>query len=77
MATEPSKKGKTGGYALAKPAHDIRIGDIIRQGNHATTGSPGVAPALRGERMSTGLINSDMQPSRHTDRLLVAFAKIV
>lgn len=25
-----SKKGKTGGYALAKPAAEIRIGEIIR-----------------------------------------------
>jgi Rrf2 family protein len=25
-----SKKGKGGGYTLAKPAHDIRIGHIIR-----------------------------------------------
>jgi Rrf2 family protein len=25
-----SKKGKAGGYALARPAHSIRVGDIIR-----------------------------------------------
>ena len=25
-----SKKGKAGGYALAKPAHEIRVGQIIR-----------------------------------------------
>ncbi len=25
-----SKKGKGGGYALAKPAHDIRVGNIVR-----------------------------------------------
>ena len=25
-----SKKGKGGGYALAKPPHDIRVGEIVR-----------------------------------------------
>jgi Rrf2 family protein len=25
-----SKKGKAGGYALARPAHSIRVGDVIR-----------------------------------------------
>ena len=25
-----SKKGKGGGYSLAKPAHEIRVGDIVR-----------------------------------------------
>ncbi len=43
-----SKKGKGGGYALARPAHEIRVGAIVR----ALDGP--LAPSLRfGHRVST------------------------
>ena len=44
-----SKKGKGGGYALARPAHEIRVGAIVR----ALDGPLAPIPVRFGHRIST------------------------
>jgi DNA-binding IscR family transcriptional regulator len=55
-----SKKGKGGGYALARPAHEIRVGAIVR----ALDGPLAPFPARRSPRSDLATIAEILSPVR-------------